>query len=319
MITLLLGGAVGAFVLRVRMIEAQRHRLEIQVAERTRELKKARDIAQVANRAKSNFLSNMSHELRTPLNAIIGFTELMQSDARLDDDMQGYLDIVNQSGDHLLALINDILDIARVEAGKIERNESNIELMSFLRAIIAMFSVRAQGKDLFLLLEQDTTLPQFICTDEQKLRQILINLIGNAIKFTEQGQIMVKVGYLPVAQGSDSKGQLQFEIHDTGPGMTEAEQTSLFQAFSQAESGRKAEGTGLGLAISKRFVELLGGDIEVQSSPGQGSVFRFSVAITLVSEGEVTEQVRHVEGLAPGQPLYRILVVEDTEFSRILL
>ncbi len=284
-----------------------------------RSLIKEREKAESANKAKSQFLANMSHELRTPLNAIIGFTELMQSDSRLDDDLQDYLDIVNQSGDHLLALINDILDIARVEAGKIERNDSNIELASFLRAIIAMLSVPAQSKDLLLLLEQNNTLPEFICTDELKLRQILINLIGNAIKFTEQGQITVKVGYLPAAQGSDSKEQLQFEVHDTGSGMTEDEQTSLFQAFSQTESGRKAEGTGLGLAISQRFVELLGGEIEVQSTPGQGSVFRFSIAISLVSEGEVTEQVRHVEGLAPGQPLYRILVVEDTEFSRILL
>ncbi|MCP4286101.1 MAG: response regulator, partial [Gammaproteobacteria bacterium] len=190
---------------------------------------------------------------------------------------------------------------------------------SFLQAIIAMLSIRAQGKDLSLLLEQDSTLPEFVRTDELKLRQILINLIGNAIKFTEQGQITVKVGSMAVAKDSDSKRRLQFEVHDTGPGMTEAEQTKLFQAFSQTESGKKAKGTGLGLAISQSFVELLGGEIEVESSQGQGSVFHFSIAVTLVDEGEVIKQTRHVEGLAPDQPRYKLLVVEDTKFSRVLL
>ncbi|MCP4289865.1 MAG: response regulator, partial [Gammaproteobacteria bacterium] len=235
------------------------------------------------------------------------------------DELQDYLDIVNQSGDHLLALINNILDIAKVEADIIERNESKIELVSFLRAITSMLSIRAQNKGLALLLEQETTLPGLIRTDELKLRQILINLIGNAIKFTEQGQVTIKAVYLAAAQDSDSQGHLQFEVHDTGIGMTEAEQANLFQAFSQTESGRSAEGTGLGLVISQSFVQLLGGDIEVQSSPGQGSVFRFSIAVALVNEGEITPEIRHVEGLASGQPLYKLLVVEDTEFSRILL
>ncbi|MCP4995227.1 MAG: hypothetical protein GY934_15830, partial [Gammaproteobacteria bacterium] len=221
--------------------------------------------------------------------------------------------------DHLLALINDILDIAKVEAGKIERNETNIELASFLHAIIAMLSIRAQRTDLPLLLEQDTTLPEFIRTDVLKLRQILINLIGNAIKFTEQGQITVKVGYLAAAQKPDSEGCLQFEVHDTGSGMTEAEQANLFQAFSQTENGQKAGGTGLGLAISQRFIKLLGGEIEVESSPEQGSLFRFSITVAQVSKGEVTRQTRRVEGLVPGQPFFKLLVVEDIEFSRLLL
>ncbi len=280
----------------------------------------ARDQAEQANEAKSRFLASMSHELRTPLNAIIGFTDMMKRDARLHDELQDHLDIVNQSGDHLLALIEDILDIAKAESGKITLNESSIELASFLHSIIAMLAVRAHEKDLLLVLQQETTLPDFICTDELKLRQVLINLIGNAIKFTERGQVTVTVGYQTAAQGPDTGGCLQFAIQDTGPGMTATEQETLFEAFTQTEAGDKSsEGTGLGLTISQRFIELFGGSIEVESTPGQGSVFRFSIDVTIAHEGVVAQRMRDIEGLAPGQPLYKLLVVEDVEFSRILL
>ncbi len=280
----------------------------------------ARDQAERANEAKSRFLASMSHELRTPLNAIIGFTDMMKRDARLHDELQDHLDIVNQSGDHLLALINDILDIAKAESGKITLDESNIELAGFLQAIVAMLAIRAHEKDLPLVLQQETTLPDFICTDELKLRQVLINLIGNAIKFTERGQITVTVGYRAAAQDPDAGGCLQFAIQDTGPGMTAREQETLFEAFTQTEAGYLSSvGTGLGLTISQRFVELFGGDIEVESTPGQGSVFRFSVDVTIAREGKMAQQMRDIEGLAPGQPFYKLLVVEDVEFSRILL
>ncbi|MCP4452309.1 MAG: histidine kinase, partial [Planctomycetes bacterium] len=171
-----------------------------------------------------------------------------------------------------------------------------------------------------LVLQQETTLPDFICTDELKLRQVLINLIGNAIKFTERGQVTVTVGYQTAAQDPDTGGCLQFAIQDTGPGMTATEQETLFEAFTQTEVGYKSsEGTGLGLTISQRFIELFGGSIEVESTPGQGSVFRFSIDVTIAHEGVVAQRMRDIEGLAPGQPLYKLLVVEDVEFSRILL
>ncbi|HNB73339.1 MAG TPA: two-component regulator propeller domain-containing protein [Acidobacteriota bacterium] len=265
-----------------------------------------------ANRAKSTFLANMSHELRTPLNAILGFVQIMQRRPLRDHEDQENLSIILRSGEHLLGLINDVLSISKIEVGKITLSEQPFDLQKLLQTLQEMFRVRTQAKNLMLFFEIDPSVPQFVHGDEGKLRQILINLLGNAVKFTESGGITLRARW--------SGGMTHFEVQDTGVGIAPEELSKLFEPFVQTRSGQKsAEGTGLGLAISSNFARLMGGEITVRSTYGKGSVFSFAVELERVSGELVRNEERRVIGLAPGSPPYRVLVVDDKFENRALL
>jgi PAS domain S-box-containing protein len=284
------------------------------------ELQKAKEAAEVANLAKSMFLSNMSHELRTPLNAILGFTELMSYDPSLSPENQEDLAIVNRSGKHLLELINDILDLSKIESGQMKLNLSDFDLENLLISIEELFQFQAQSKDLKLIVEHDRNLPRFVHTDQKKLYQTLVNLLGNAIKFTKQGSVTLRVRQLGI--NSFNQAQLLFEVEDTGVGIAPTDIDRLFKPFVQAQAGNSLnQGTGLGLAISQRFIQLMGGQIRVQSTLNQGSTFSFEIGVKLPQVAILNSEPlnQRVIGLASGQPTYRILIVEDLADNRRLL
>ncbi len=283
--------------------------------------------AEAANQAKSRFLANMSHELRTPLNAILGFTQLMQRDQKLDTTQQEHLTIVNRSGEHLLLLINDVLEMSKIEAGRVTLDETDFDLHRFLRSLQAMFQLRASEKGLDLFFDGIAQAPRFIRADESKLRQVLVNLVGNAIKFTDQGCVTVRVSLQKMTphhtNGATSPPDhcLHFDVIDTGPGIAPDEQARLFEPFKQSDQRQRAqEGTGLGLAISRQFVQLMGGEIEVESEFGVGSTFQFDVPVHLAQASlERQPAAEHVVGVMPNQPTYRLLVAEDHPENQTLL
>ncbi|MBD1837068.1 MHYT domain-containing protein [Coleofasciculus sp. FACHB-501] len=299
------------------------------------ELMIAKEAADAANSAKSEFLANMSHELRTPLNAILGFTQLMNLDTSLSAEHQKYLEIISRSGDHLLALINDVLEMAKIEAGRVTLHENDFDLYCLLNSLEQMLQLKATSKGLLLNFECTAAVPQYVRTDESKLRQVLINLLGNAIKFTDKGSVTLRVTgeegeaeSRSVGEQADSSSvpfiRLLFEVEDTGPGIDPNEFDRLFEAFGQTSVGLKScQGTGLGLPISQKFVQLMGGGaIAVSSHPGQGAKFTFDIQAGLVEQMEIeTSQsiYKKVIGLAPDQPIYRVLVVEDKPTNRLLL
>jgi two-component system, chemotaxis family, sensor kinase Cph1 len=289
-------------------------------------LEEAAERAAIANRAKSQFLAKMSHELRTPLNAILGFTQIITRDPATPHELQDYLGIINRSGEHLLALINDVLEMSRIEAGELVLTEHSFNLHRFLKSLYDMFALKASEKGISLIFKEDPDLPHYICSDEGKLRQILINLIGNAIKFTDEGGVTLRAG-LKRFQQTRQQGckcfpqipsaccplTLSFSVEDTGCGIASQNWDSIFEAFIQTDQGRHAEGTGLGLPISRQFARLMGGDITVQSTVNHGSIFTCQVVCQQPLEVALleTETTQPVIGLEPGQPAYRILVVED--------
>jgi signal transduction histidine kinase/DNA-binding NarL/FixJ family response regulator len=309
-------------------LENYSHRLEVKAQE-----------ADASNRAKSQFLANMSHELRTPLNAILGFTQLLTREPSLDTQQKKYLGIITRSGEHLLALINDVLEMSKIESGRIALNLTSFDLYHVLNSIEEMLQLKAQSKGLQLLFERASDLPQYVQTDESKLRQILINLLGNAVKFTKEGSVTLRiVRELKVESSTSSnlqpsnlplRGKLReqpltliFEVEDTGPGIAPHELEKLFEAFVQTETGRKSnQGTGLGLSISRRFVQLMGGDITVRSVLGKGTTFKFDVQVSLAQQPTLETQPpsQRVIRLAPDQSNYRILIVEDQRENRQLL
>ncbi|MEM9543615.1 MAG: ATP-binding protein, partial [Cyanobacteria bacterium P01_E01_bin.42] len=336
--------------------------LEQQVAEKTASLRRvleeltlAKDKADVANRAKSEFLANMSHELRSPLNAVLGFSQLMLRSRQLSPEQQENISIINRSGEYLLALINNILDLSKIEAGKITLNLQNFDLHRLLNEIEDLFSLRAENKQLQLIFECEKNVPQYIKSDPVKVRQILINLLNNALKFTTEGGIAVRISHqlpienqtieqqqptnqlpthplTPSQEGESKRGRLttnnqqpttiKIEVEDTGAGIAEEELGKLFEAFVQTQTGKNVqEGTGLGLPISRKFVQLMGGDIVVSSQVGVGTTFSFDIQVEISNKESVEngEQPSRVIGIEDNQPQYKILVVDDKEVNRKLL
>ncbi|MDM8555942.1 ATP-binding protein [Desulfococcaceae bacterium HSG7] len=303
-------------------LRAHRENLEETVATRTRELVREKKNADKANKAKSEFLANMSHELRTPLNAIIGFARILDRSRVIPSEEKEEVAIIRRSGEHLLNLINDVLDMSKIEAGRTVITETDFDVYRLLDDVENMFCLKAEEKRLQLIVECDTGVPQYIRTDESKLRQVLVNLLGNALKFTKEGGISLRVGKTSEVLENSEVCQLIFEMEDTGEGIAPAELDSIFVSFVQTETGRKSQqGTGLGLPISRKFVQMMGGDIAVESRVGRGTVFRFKIQAQTAkgTETETGKPEKHVIALEPNQPHYRILIVDDRETNRLLL
>jgi signal transduction histidine kinase/tetratricopeptide (TPR) repeat protein/ActR/RegA family two-component response regulator len=300
------------------------------------EAQQAKAAAEAANKAKSAFLANMSHELRTPLNAVLGFAQVMERDSTLSSRHKEYLSIIARSGEHLLGLINDVLEMSKIEAGSVTLNVAPFDLDRLLHGVAQLFQVRAEAKGLELRLELAPGLPRYVSGDESKLRQVLINLLGNAIKFTQQGEVTLRARTMNEEHRTVKTGEPQpperishrssfvvIDVADTGVGIAAEQLPRLFQAFSQLSNAAETqEGTGLGLSISRQFVRLMRGEIDVTSTPGQGSIFSLTLPLepAVVAELPAAPATRRVVGLAPGsQGEYRVLVVDDRWENRRLL
>ncbi|MGA0197519.1 MAG: ATP-binding protein, partial [Prochlorotrichaceae cyanobacterium] len=314
--------------------------LETKVKLRTEELEFAKDAADRANQSKSEFLSNMSHELRTPLNAILGFTQIMMRDSNLSPDQQENLDIISRSGEHLLELINDILDLSKIDAGRITLQSGSFDLYSLLNTLEKMLGIKANHKNLELIFDLSPNLPQYVCADANKLRQILINLLSNAIKFTHHGGITLRASYdTPfdveldtrsywdmthedlTPPNSSTQNLIKFEVEDTGIGIAPEELEDIFEPFVQTKTTENfVEGTGLGLAITRKFIDLMGGEIKIRSQLNQGTTVTFRLPVTLAQaeETQVAIPAKRFIKIDSDQN-YRILIAEDRIESRHLL
>lgn len=299
-------------------------KMKEEVREQTEELNIAKNSAESANRAKSTFLANMSHELRTPLNAILGFSELMSRDRQLSSDQLGNLETIGKSGEHLLSLINDMLELSRIEAGQVVLHLESFDLHQFLIGLEKMFHLRVRQKGLSLNFDRHRAVPQFIRADHGKLHQVLINLLDNAVKFTEKGGISLKVSCSETGKETEKEevSSLVFKVIDTGVGIAPDAQDSIFDAFSQVDNLLPSnQGVGLGLSISRNFVNMMGGSLEVRSDISKETTFSFDLPVKLADEAdrESSYLTRRVAGLATGQANFRLLVVEDNENNRNLL
>ena len=286
-------------------LDNYRHHLEELVKKRTLALSIAKEAAEAANRAKSIFLANMSHELRTPMNAILGFAQLMERDKRIPEDVLRNITTINRSGKHLLSLINDVLEISRIESGRNQVAEESFNLIETLEVVREMIVVRTNDKRLAFNVEYANGLPRYVLGDAHRLQQVLINLLGNAVKFTEQGEIRLVVCTQP-------DQRILFSVLDTGPGISKEEQEHIFDAFYQVYgSASKGEGSGLGLAISREFVRLMGGELTLKSKLNNGCTFSFSLPLPITDNRPSVAKSLWVTGLTPGQNPPRILVTED--------
>ena len=312
-----LGSAI-ALCLGVMQLAKQLSQSRHQLEDYSHCLEKTAQKAQAANQAKSEFLANMSHELRTPLNAILGFTQLIESDRTLKPQHYERVKIISRSGEHLLALINDVLSMSKIEAGRIQLTSKCFDLHELLLSLETMLRIKAEAKGLTLKVHRDCQVPHFIESDEGKLRQVLVNLLGNAVKFTNQGTVTLSIT-VPDITSQMTQFLLRFTVADTGPGIITEEQQQLFEPFFQATHNQQApQGTGLGLAISQQFVQLLGGKITVVSELGQGATFSFTIPVK-IAETPATTTAPIVTELLPSSRVHRILIVDDDANCRRLL
>lgn len=282
--------------------------LERLVEQRTRELNRAKELAEAGSQAKSRFLANMSHELRTPLNALLGYAQILKRGGDLSPKQADGVDIILNSGEHLLTLINDLLDLSKIEAGRMELQTDDFAVADLLASLGEIFRLRAAEQGIDFIGKVLTPLPRVVHGDERKLRQVLLNLLSNAIKYTDAGTVTLQVTRVGDA--------IRFEVRDTGIGIAPEDQAGVFQAFRQVvRRGRVHRGTGLGLAISKRLVDVMGGQLQLQSTPGVGSVFWFELTLPAVDRAPIEAKTPHdVIGFEGGP--YRVLVIEDEPENR---
>lgn len=303
----IVGATVFVRDITVRRQAEQELRLSKEIAEQ------AKRQAEIANQAKSTFLANMSHELRTPLNGILGYAQILERDKTLTPKQRDGINVIHRSGNYLLTLINDVLDLAKIESGKIEFYLADFNFSEFTRSLTELFKMRAEQKKITFIYETLSRLPLGIRADEKRLRQILINLLGNAIKFTQKGTVKLKIGY--------HEDKIRFQVEDTGPGIASQNVDKIFQPFQQVGDAKyKVEGTGLGLSITQKLVEMMGGQLHVESTLGQGSVFWFALHLTDVSESIKTNEVQNpvIIGINCDN-VYKILVVDDKLEDRAVI
>ena len=293
-----------------RTLELQDKNLQLQ--QEIKERQRAEEVAKTANRAKSEFLANMSHELRTPLNGILGYTQIFQKDKTLTVQQKNGINIIHQCGEHLLTLINDILDLSKIEARKMELSPTEFHLSVFLEGIAEICRIRAQQKGIPLIYQTLSPLPKLIQADEKRLRQVLINLLSNAVKFTEKGSITFQIGY--------QQEKLRFQVEDTGIGIAQDQLEEIFLPFQQVgEQSRKTEGTGLGLAISRQLVQMMGGELKVKSTLGKGSVFWFDLDLAEIFQKSDVKRIDEGNIIGFIEPRRKVLVVDDKWVNRSVL